>query len=391
MQRNNLKSASLLILFLLGVLLSNSYSSTLKTSAVISTDYLFENPSIQVYTLHGAIVIEYDENFTDYGFPGAGTPDDPYRIENYNITVPSDYPILFGGNTSKHFVIQNCLLKSDTNIGIYLGKYYNMADGTVNILNNVIFTDNIGIEMNGGRKSHISGNSIFGANGGMAIYDSSGFSTISDNVISTVDDIGISLENSSNITVTRNTCLGNWIGISLINMADAIVTHNNCSENEIGIELTSSLNNITISNNILIQNTNTGIDATTTDDSVFANNLFKSNTNYAIRLNTGSDSNIIHHNAFIDNNQGGVQASDNGAINFWYDATINEGNYWAWSNGTVVTSPYSIDGSASSIDLYPLSSMPVIPEYSNTYLAVLMFLVFLTIPVISRVFKRKKN
>ncbi len=389
--KNNLQLKAVLLLFLLGFLYSFIDSSSHSISAEVSTISSYENPTLQAYITHGPINIEYDENFTDYGFPGAGTPGDPYRLEDYNITITSDYPILFGGNTSKHFVIQNCLLVSDTNIGIYLGKYYPMEEGTVNILNNVIITDRIGIEMNGGRNSFISGNTITGVDGGMAIYDSSGFSTISNNIISTVDETGIYLENSSNITVTRNTCVGNWVGISLNNMADAILTHNNCSENDLGIELTNSLNNITLTNNILIQNTDTGIAATTTDNSLITNNLFQENINYAIRIYSDSDNNIIHHNAFINNNAPGVQANDDGTNNFWYDASINEGNYWAWLNGTVVTSPYSIDGSASSIDLYPLSSMPVIPEYSGSYLIILMLLASLTIPLIDFVSRKIKK
>ncbi len=374
-------------MFLLLLAVFSATNSTVSVTARI--DNSNQELKIKNYVTHGPINIECDENFTDYSFPGAGSPGDPYRIEDYNITVTSDYPIVFGGNTSKHFVIQNCFLKSDSYIGIYLGKYYNMADGTVNILNNVIITDNIGIEMNGGKNSLISGNTITGVDGGMAIYDSSGFSTISNNIISTVGETGIYLENSSNITVTRNTCVGNWVGISLNSMADAILTHNNCSENDLGIELTNTLNNITLTNNILIQNTDTGIAATTTDNSLITNNLFLENINYAIRLYSDSDNNIIHHNAFVNNNAGGTsQANDDGSNNVWYDDTVDEGNYWY--NGTVATSPYSIDGLASSVDEFPLGSMPVIPEYSSSYLAILLLLSFLAIPTISFAC-RKKN
>ncbi|MFW9852266.1 MAG: hypothetical protein ACFFDS_04955, partial [Candidatus Thorarchaeota archaeon] len=36
-------------------------------------------------TTHEAICITCDQNFTDYGFTGAGTPSDPYIIENLKI------------------------------------------------------------------------------------------------------------------------------------------------------------------------------------------------------------------------------------------------------------------------------------------------------------------
>lgn len=388
MKLNKIQLTNLLLILLLGILLS-SLSSLIKTTATeIPVSNTLRNPTLQALTNHGPINIEYDENFTDYGFPGTGTPGDPFRIENYNITVSSDYPILFGGNQSKHFVIQNCFLKTDTNYGIYLGKYFEMEDGIVNVLNNVIIAEsNKGIVMYGGNNSLISGNTITSQDGGIYISDSIGFSTISYNVIFSIDDIGIYLDNSPNITITRNTCVGGWVGISLNNMDDSIVTYNNCSENEIGIELMNASNNHTVTNNILINNSDTGIIVADIDNSVFTNNLFKENTNYAIRVDFESDNNIVHHNAFIDNNLPGVQASDDGSNNIWYDTISLEGNFWSeWVSGS-----YSIDGTASAVDPYPLNSMPVIQEYSSSYIAILMILGFLAIPLIKFVNKKKRN
>ncbi len=384
MKKSKRTLLNILILLMAGSLLSSLNYSINNITAFSSTNLQMNQPVLHALVTHGPIVIEYDENFTDYGFPGAGTPGDPYRIENYNITVTSEYPILFGGSTSKYFVIQDCFLKTDTNIGIYLGKYDYMADGTVKILNNIIITDNVGIEMNGGRGAYISGNTITSNDNGMSIYDSSGFSTISDNIISTVNSAGINVEGSSNITITRNTCVGNNLGISLSNMADAIVTHNNCSENNIGIEITYTSNN-TITNNILINNSDNGIFTSSDDDSVFSNNLFQENINYAIEFSLGSDNNNVHHNAFIDNNGGGVQASDNGANNIWFDTISLEGNFWNdWISGS-----YDIDGSASSVDPYPLGTIPEIPEFSNINILIFLLSSIFVIPVV-KLFRRKK-
>jgi len=337
------------------------------------------------YVTHGPIYIEYDSNFTDYSFPGTGTPGDPYRIENYNITVSSEYPILLGGDTTKHFVIQNCFLKTDTNIGIYLGKYHDIADGTVKILNNIIISENnIGIEMNGGKNSLISGNTFTCYGEGIMIYGPADFSIISNNDFYNADETGITIENSANITIIKNVNIGGWRGISLNNVADSIVTHNNCSDIDIGINLDTG-DNLTLTNNRIINSSNTGIIIVNCDNSIFTNNLIQDSTNYAFRINSGAN-NILHHNAFIDNNEGGVQAYDSGSNNVWFESASLEGNYWSdWVSGS-----YSIDGTASSVDPYPLSSIPEIPEFSNILLIVFLFASVLIIPVVNLVYRKKR-
>jgi len=82
-------------------------------------------------TPHDPIEITNDNNFTDFGFPGTGTPEEPYRIDNYQIT---DYVTngIYVNGTTKHFVIINC------KIGVYRNGILitNAANGTVTVTNN---------------------------------------------------------------------------------------------------------------------------------------------------------------------------------------------------------------------------------------------------------------
>ncbi|MFW9852265.1 MAG: hypothetical protein ACFFDS_04950, partial [Candidatus Thorarchaeota archaeon] len=62
------------------------------------------------------IIITTDEEFgpTGWNFPGDGSPGNPYRIENYNITG-SAFGILIDGSGAYNgfnvsFIIQNCLI-----------------------------------------------------------------------------------------------------------------------------------------------------------------------------------------------------------------------------------------------------------------------------------------
>ena len=367
MKQIKIKVTNLLLILLIGLFLSSLNSSIGVNSAEIQSNEIPEYPSLQALTPHGPIYIEYDSNFTDYSFPGTGAPGDPYRIENYNITVSGDYPILFSGNNTEHFVIQNCFLWSDTNTGIYLGKYYDMGEGTVSILNNIITTAyNPGIDMVGGNYSVISGNTIDSEAFGMDIVDSD-FTTVSENIVTSKNE-GIYVEYSQNMSISRNTCFGsNDYAIFTEHCSNTVISYNNCSNNYVGMFIYEAYND-TITNNILVNNTNNGIDASHCYDTVFKNNLLQNNTDYGIYIMLTSADNILHHNAFIDNNGGGVQANDDGSNNIWFDTVTLEGNFYSdWVSGS-----YSIDGTSSSVDPYPLNAIPEIPEFSNMSLAILL-------------------
>ncbi len=356
------------------------------TSVIATADDALNELILKNYVTHGPIYIDYDDNFTTpYGFPGSGIAGDPYRIENYNITVSGDYPILFSGNNTAHFVIQNCLLQSDTNIGIYLGKYYEMGEGTVKILNNIITTEyQSGIQLNGGNFSEITGNTITTYSYGIKIeYGVNSF--VSKNIITGGDDTGIDLEYSPNSIISRNNCTGNFIGIDIWFSSDSSITYNNCSYNDRGM-ITTNLDNLIVTNNIIKDNTGIGYLLQNTDDSVLTNNLLQDNGGYGINVDLHSDNNVLHHNAFINSFGITSQANDDGANNVWYDTVASEGNYYSdWVSGS-----YPIDGMASSVDPFPLGSMPVIAEYTNSYIAILFTLGFLALSVIILFYRKKK-
>jgi parallel beta-helix repeat protein len=90
-------------------------------------------------------------------------------------------------------------------------------------------------------------------------------------------------------------------------------------------------------------------------------NIFISNAGYGINID-GSVYNTIYHNYFISNGPSSSQGMDTGSSNLWYNASLNEGNYWDDYSGT---GNYFIDGSANSADLYPLA-ISLSLEYSAT-------------------------
>jgi parallel beta-helix repeat protein len=331
-------------------------------------------PSEPSLTPHDPISITSDSDLEV--FPGSGTAEDPYLIEGYNISTTSTNGILING-TTKFFVVRNCYVDADTS-GILI---WCVADGTATIENNTC-SNNIlhAIDIYYSVGSTVTHNNCNNNNKGIHIFhsssstvtnnicnNSSGYdifigysssSTVANNSCSESQGSGIRLYYSDGSTVTNNTCNNNAVGgITLYGSDGSTVTNNTCNNNNFGIRLYYS-DGSNIANNTCNNNNLYGI-YLYNSSSYISYNLLQENVEYGIDLVEASAESIIHHNNFVDNNLGGIsQANDDGVNNYWYDSSINEGNYWSdWSG----TGSYAIDGTAGAIDLYPLDYSPSEP------------------------------
>jgi len=118
-----------------------------------------------------------------------------------------------------------------------------------------------------------------------------------------------------------------------------------------------------------------------------SHNFFKDNLGYAIYSDGDSMFNWIHHNAFINNNQGDTQAYDDSLLNMWDDPWNMEGNYWDDYGGS---GNYTLDGIGNANDSYPLGDIPpgVISEYNQFSLFIFLLpVVFVSMAIIR---KRKR-
>ncbi len=386
MKKNNLKISIILILSLL--VLYNISANTNLTNPLASTSSTIP-PSLPVLEdLVDALpmTIDNDVDFETYGFPGDGSSGNPYRIENYNITTTGDYCLNFGGYTTKHFIIQNCFLKTDTNYAIYLGKYQDMAENTLNIENNIIIsTGNDALKIEGAIGGKIQENFLISFTASLTVK--ANFTYVKDNIC--YSEIGIHVLDSHGVKLERNVCNETTgTGIRVENSNGTIITHNNCSNNGgTGIDIEYS-EDLIISNNYLINNF-FGMLVTGSGGSLITNNSFDTSTSYGLSMTLSTGLNKIYHNEFKDNNLAGttVQALDN-AGDQWYDEVLEEGNYWNdWSGAS--SSSYTLDGSAGSEDLYPLGFVPEISEYTSGYISYIMIIVILAIPLVVYSKKRK--
>ncbi|RLF54146.1 MAG: hypothetical protein DRN28_05885 [Thermoplasmata archaeon] len=186
--------------------------------------------------------------------------------------------------------------------------------------------------------------------------------------------------------VHRNTKHGIEIKDSQRNwIRDAAVSGNNMT----GIYLTNSpYNNLT--HILLLNNRHYGIGLTESSDhnriyrvraignlgsilissskyNTITHCTFEGSREYGVDAQGGMmcEGNIIHHNNFVNNNNGSVQAYDKGTRNRWND-TSGEGNYWsdytirypnATNDGHVWDTPYDLEGEAGARDHFPLVEM----------------------------------
>ena len=136
-----------------------------------------------------SIVIWGDRDFRNYNFPGKGTADNPYLIQEYDIDTSSSRGIYIT-STTKYFVIQNCIIKA-ANTAIYIS---NTAEGTVSILNN-----------------ECSNNGF----NGIYVIDSPSSQIIDNTCNNNQRENGINVIESPNSIISGNTCNNAANGLSI--------------------------------------------------------------------------------------------------------------------------------------------------------------------------------
>jgi nitrous oxidase accessory protein len=146
-----------------------------------------------------------------------------------------------------------------------------------------------------------------------------------------------------------------------------MITHNI----NVGIDFEHTLDtyhySCTIQGNAISHNY-TGIYMIMSQENEVFLNAIAENTGYGVVLSAcmaGGQHNTVHHNQFVSNKGGSVQAADYSGVvytNYWYSAIDEEGNYWSDYTGPdsdgdgIGDIPYDIDYGDSQ-DLYPLMEL----------------------------------
>ncbi|MHA1316516.1 MAG: right-handed parallel beta-helix repeat-containing protein [Candidatus Heimdallarchaeaceae archaeon] len=155
-----------------------------------------ENRTVKkAYSVHSPILIESDDDLTV--FPGLGTKDDPYVIENYNITDSTTHGIKISG-TTKYILIHDCYLNGGGSSSSFYGIYIDSTtDGTITVTNNTISNYATGIYLSSCSNNSFTFNIITNSNNDGLYLSSSSNNTFSSNTITNSDDDGITISFSS--------------------------------------------------------------------------------------------------------------------------------------------------------------------------------------------------
>jgi parallel beta-helix repeat protein len=184
-------------------------------------------------TPHPPILITHDDDFVTQCWPGSGTPENPYRIEDLFIDLESASGSCIAiYNTRAYFIIDNCHLTGasagnewDYDAGIFLS---NVANGK--IINNKCTENNYGI-----------------------LIEYSNENTLTNNTLTTNRWMGILTTYSDYNTINNNTVTGHhYQGLVLDHSNDNICDNNSCYENGHGMLLSVSHNNTIINSNFIL-------------------------------------------------------------------------------------------------------------------------------------------
>lgn len=287
-------------LFTIGIIISSLSVNTTTTLSFVKKNQIADSLILNLVP-HGPIIITHDDNFTDYGFSGIGTANNPYIIENYEIITSSENGIYIA-NTTKYFVIRNCYLDA-VDWGLYI---YEIADGTASIINNTVENNIYGMSLWHSSSFVIINNTCrYNTEYGIQL-DTAHESIVINNTCSFNNAYGIYQWNSENSTFTNNTCIdnylrgiylqdcfnasitsnicngGSWDGIYLLNSANSTLYDNLCHNNQRGIRLQYSPG-ITLDNNTCNNNQH-GIYLDDSSDAIVMDNTCRRNSLHGIRL-----------------------------------------------------------------------------------------------------------
>ncbi len=167
------------------------------------------------YTYSEPIVIENNSAFSQYGFPGNGTANDPYRIENY----------IFGGfggvyiwSTSSHFVISNCIFRATT----YGIDIYNASNG---MIKDCVFTTYIAVNLIYSVEMNIN-HCLFTECGYGIQITLSHNSTVNACHFEDTKTTPITLSHMVSCTVVNNVIVDSRLGLALHSVSKMIVINN---------------------------------------------------------------------------------------------------------------------------------------------------------------------
>ncbi len=301
---------------------------------------------------HAPINITGNVDFIGQGWSGDGSADDPFLIQNLDIT--SNVTCIRIADTTAWFIIRDCQLESywdeDYAIGYNAVELCNLSNG---VLENcdihgsascIFLVDCNNTEVRGCRLRSISAHGLYG----VRLQEC----RILENNIPQSGMHGVELMDGNDIDFADNQISDSLqSGVSFHKLSRCIMADNAVSScNGHGMLLNEVLDSSVFGNSITL-NGAYGLNAYAINSS-FVNNTVTENHGYGIDLE--GSGNTLYGNIIGGN--GVFNARDRGSNNTW-DDSVSLGNAWGDYTGF---GSYAIEGEAGSIDRYPATIPGVI-------------------------------
>ncbi|UJG45016.1 MAG: right-handed parallel beta-helix repeat-containing protein [Candidatus Heimdallarchaeum endolithica] len=297
-----------------------------------------------------------------YDFPGSGTEDEPYIIEDYSIITSSYYGIYIC-NITKNFIIRNCYIDARS-IGINIE---NVQSGVITIANNTCINNNYkgisfnslsytiatffnntcensdcGIYLHSSDNANLTMNTCNNNNHGIYLYSSDNVYLNGNSFLNNGLFIQGDLENFLSIKAFNNYVNGKPLGyftnlngivisesiygqLFIINCTDIIIRNQVIFNTTTGIT-TNFLQNVSFTNNTCNNNFYSGIFLSSSSNVTFANNTCNSNYNNGIFLSS-SNNVTFTNNTCNSNYDNGIFLSSSSNVTFTNNTCENNYNF----------------------------------------------------------------
>ena len=162
---------------------------------------------ILVRKKHRPIVIQSDEDFLKYNFPGSGTVGDPFIIEDYEIQT-EDFYAIYIGNVSKSFIVRNNYLQTSRE-GIFIAL---SSPNKAIITNNTFDCKGIGVKIWDTSGCDINNNTFKDCVVGVTIWSLTSYTTwiecnIVNNTFINISQDAITLFKINKAVIEDNKCI----------------------------------------------------------------------------------------------------------------------------------------------------------------------------------------
>ncbi|MGY5853344.1 MAG: NosD domain-containing protein, partial [Candidatus Thorarchaeota archaeon] len=244
------------------------------------------------YSTHSPITITSNADFEAQGFPGNGTPTNPYRIEGYNITT---WGVCISiDDTNACFVILDCLLKAGgQNRAIDMD---NVTHGMIR--DNIFHQTSTCVYMIRSHNNTMMNNTMSGNAVGVQLWYSS-YNVVVNNTITESHSLGgLEIWFSSDNVVVNNTISDNkHNGVFFWASFNNNIENNNISGNEVGVLFYETSNGINVINNTISGNDLYGVyfHHSSNNNMMILDNTVSENAMYGIYINSSSSNTVVNN------------------------------------------------------------------------------------------------